>query len=192
MNLAIDERNDLMTSSRVRECGAEPETKRLYKNDWWYVGTASKSQDSSTKESSANPQTGNTEANRLTNKLRPVRKDSGIITLNGDRKVLLQQWECVVIERQEDAVCCELHDLTNELNPPEYAEVLLAEFNTWDLPLLVEGAVFYWSLGRLIRQTGQVLRFSEFIVRRIPKLSQLQRREISRKVEKLNGILLRK
>lgn len=133
------------------------------------------------------PQTG-----QPTKKVRPVSKDLGVITLDGNRKVLLQQWECVVLEHQGDVVCCELYDLTDESNPIEYAEVLLREFNQWDRPLLIEGAVFYWSLGHLQWHYGKIERFNEFRVRRMPKLSLAKQKEITRKVKNLSGILLGK
>lgn len=86
-------------------------------------------------------------------------------TLGGNRKVLLQQWECVVLDREEDVVCCELHDLTDESMPSEYAEIFVQQFNACDIPLLEEGAVFYWSLGHVQRPKGQIVNFSEFRMR---------------------------
>ena len=103
-------------------------------------------------------------------------------------KTLLQQWECVVISTDEETVHCEMHDLTDEDNSVEFAELLWSEFNDYDKPLLVEGAVFYWSIGHLRKQSGQVRRFSETRLRRMPKLSVAKRREISRKAELLNGL----
>jgi hypothetical protein len=191
MSLVLDERISRETNSHVRESISEPETKRLRKGDWWYLESSTLSENAST--NGEEPETAELtmpQSGPAIKTIRPVSKDLGIVTLEGDRKVLLQQWECVVLERQGDVVCCELHDLTDESNPVEYAEVLLREFNTWDLPLLVEGSVFYWSLGHLRRQTGQVKRFTEFRLRRMPKLSQAKRHEITRKVKTLSGLLL--
>lgn len=194
MIAVADEIATLKTIARVRESSAVPNTWRLRKGDWWYL----KSPVSSGNESAIDKET---DAAKLTlpqskkgaaTKVRPVSKDLGTVTLDGDRKVLLQQWECVVLERQDDVVCCELYDLTNESNPIEYAEVLLNEFNAWDRPLLIEGAVFYWSLGHLRKQTGQVRRFTEFQLRRMPKLSQANQQQIAQKVKSLSGLLLGK
>jgi hypothetical protein len=193
MNLLLDERRSLETDSHVRESISEAATNRLSKGDWWFLESSTLQENVSTyvaepeTEKSTTPQPAS-----AAKTVRPVSKDVGIVTLDGDRKVLLQQWECVVLERQHDVVCCDLYDLTDLSNPVEYAEVLLSEFNEWDLPLLVEGAVFYWSLGHLRRHTGQVKRFTEFRLRRMPKISQAKRNEITRKVKNLSGLLLRK
>jgi hypothetical protein len=192
MNLLLDEKSQLETNAHIRESAFEPATKRLRKGDWWFLESSNLHAQNSTDEAEQkSEELTETQTLSSTKAIRPVSKDFGIVTLDGDRKVLLQQWECVVLERQLDVVCCELHDLTDESNPVEYAEVLVSEFNTWDLPLLVEGAVFYWSLGHLRRHTGQVKRFTEFRLRRMPKLSQAKRNEISRKVKNLSGILLK-
>lgn len=193
MNLLLNERSSLETSSHVRESISEPETKRLRKGDWWFLESSTLPENVSTNGAEPDTEKSTTPQSEAAPKtVRPMSKDVGIVTLDGDRKVLLQQWECVVLDRQHDVVCCELYDLTDESNPVEYAEVLLSEFNTWDLPLLVEGAVFYWSLGHLRRQTGQVKRFTEFRLRRMPKLGQAKRNEITRKVKNLSGLLLEK
>lgn len=128
-----------------------------------------------------------TNQQRLT-ELSQLEDDSVGITLNGDRKILLQQWECVVLERRKDVVCCELYDLTNKSNPVEYAELFLDEFNDDDVPLLLDGAVFYWSIAHLGRVNGQVKRFSEIRLRRIPKISKAQQSEIARKVKQLSAL----
>ncbi|HBE71308.1 MAG TPA: hypothetical protein DDW52_24440 [Planctomycetaceae bacterium] len=193
MNLLLDERRSQETNSHVRESISEPETKRLRKGDWWFLESSTMPDNASTNSAEPDAEESTTPRSAVAPKtVRPVSKDVGIVTLDGDRKVLLQQWECVVLERQHDVVCCELYDITDESNPVEYAEVLLSEFNTWDLPLLVEGAVFYWSLGHFRRQTGQVKRFTEFRLRRMPDLGKAKRNEITRKVKNLSGLLLEK
>ena len=89
----------------------------------------------------------------------------------------------------DGVVKCELHDLTDESNPSEYAEVYVEQFNTYDVPFLVEGAVFYWSVGYLRKSNGQIRNVSEFIVRRIPKLTRSKRSEIALKVASIRGFL---
>jgi hypothetical protein len=91
---------------------------------------------------------------------------------------LLQQWECVVLRVRDDLVECEMHDLTNDSEPVEYAEVYINEFSLFDKPLLCEGAVFYWSIGHETKQTGQIRRYSDLRVRRMPPLGQVKKREI--------------
>jgi len=120
--------------------------------------------------------------------IEPVRKDKHTVRFPADRVKLLQQWECVVQTTDNECVECEMYDLTNEASPPEYASIYLDEFNLFDRPLLVEGAVFYWSIGHEIRKTGTVRRYSEIRVRRMPKLSKLQQREFSQRGQELGKL----
>jgi len=103
---------------------------------------------------------------------------------------MLQQWECVIHEVSEECVSCELHDLTDSLCPTEFAEIYVSEFSDFDRPLLEEGAVFYWSVGRETSKTGQVRRYSELRLRRMPPLSKSKRREITRKAQQLGQLLI--
>jgi hypothetical protein len=119
----------------------------------------------------------------------PIRRDSGIIRFSGDRVKLLQQWECVILSLHDDVVECEMHDLTDELKPVEHAEVYLEEFNLFDRKLLREGAVFYWSVGHETKRTGQVRRYSELRVRRMPPLSNLKKREIRERAKRLSDLI---
>lgn len=102
---------------------------------------------------------------------------------------VLQQWECVIHEISGDCVSCELHDLTDSTCPTEFAEIYISEFSEFDRPLLEEGAVFYWSVGRETSKTGQVRRYSELRMRRMPPLSRSKRREIARKAQQLGQLL---
>jgi hypothetical protein len=95
----------------------------------------------------------------------------------------------VVLEADDEVVCCEMHDLTDESRPNEYAEIFLRQFNAYDRPLLIEGAVFYWSMGYRQKQSGQILNVSEFILRRTPRLTRKQKSEIAGKVAKLRELL---
>lgn len=115
--------------------------------------------------------------------LPPVHKDK--LKIRGsDRAIkLLQQWECVVIDVDEDCVECEMHDLTDDSQPVELAEIYLDEFNLFDRHLLAEGTVFYWSIGREECKTGTIRRYSELRVRRMPPLSNLRKRELAREAE---------
>jgi hypothetical protein len=119
----------------------------------------------------------------------PVRKDRLSIRTPDSRLKLLQQWECVVSHVRDDCVECEMYDLTDESMPMEQAELYLEEFNHYDRPLLQEGAVFYWSIGHETSRTGQVRRYSDLRVRRMPPLSKLRKREISREAERISGLI---
>lgn len=119
----------------------------------------------------------------------PIRKDRFAIQLSDKKIKLLQQWECVVLNVRKDYIECEMHDLTDNSQPPEYAEIDLDEFHHYDRPLLAEGAVFYWSVGRETRTTGNIRRYSDLRVRRMPPLSKLKKREIAAEAEKLSELL---
>ena len=161
-------------------------TGRLRRRDWW-IATDDLAQQDDT-DTLVDIDESNTAFEPTAKKVRAIHKDSVNVSLEGDTKKLLQQWECVVLSTDVATVHCEMHDLTNESNEVEYAELLWSEFNDYDKPLLQEGAVFYWSIGHLRKESGQVRRFSETRVRRMPKLSRLKHLEISRKVETLNGL----
>ena len=129
-----------------------------------------------------------TESPQLAKFTKAIRKDSLEAKQDISRTISLQQWECVVTEVLDDVVCCEMHDLSDECNPREYAEVYIAEFSEFDRPLLSEGTVFYWSVGHTRKRSGQIVRSSELRVRRMPKLTKSQKAQITRKVQKLNEI----
>ena len=119
----------------------------------------------------------------------PIRKSSLGVKLSGHRFKVLQQWECIVTAIQDDCVCCEMHDLTDESNPAEYAEVLIEEFSEYDRPMLAEGSVFYWSVGHIQKANGQIRKSSELRVRRMPPLTSSQRAEIAKKVGQLRDLI---
>ena len=85
---------------------------------------------------------------------------------------MLQQWEGVVTRVEGDGFEAELHDLTDSSNPPEFAELPLAEISEADKPLLMPGCVFYWIIGYETRSGGQITRVSEIRVRRMPRWSK--------------------
>lgn len=174
------------TSSSNSE--GEAVTRRIGPDDWllpevepvWDETTADAS------KSSADPS--ETATDRIVPKRisEPIRKDSLSPKQTRRRVKLLQQWECVVVRVYDDIVECELHDLTNESQPVEIAEVYLEEFNVFDRDLLQEGAVFYWSIGHETSEVGQVRRYSELRVRRMPALSKLRKQDIAIRAERLS------
>ena len=181
--------NMLATEARLTSKDTEIGTVRIKQDDWWFSLTDDATSGKATDSNSVKILESHcTLADPTIKKMKTIHKDSVGVELGGDKKVLLQQWECIVLDADTEAVHCEMHDLTNESNPIEYAEVLWSEFNEYDKPLLTEGAVFYWSIGHLRRETGQVRRFSETRLRRMPKLSKTKMQEISRKVERLSGL----
>ena len=124
-------------------------------------------------------------------RVRTIDKQAGAIDIGGSLKILDQQWECVVVGRDDETVHCELHDLTQPDNEAEYVEVFLNEFSEYDRPRLREGAVFYWSIGRIRKEHGQIVKFAELRLRPDPRISQSANRRIAERARKLNGIFRR-
>lgn len=122
---------------------------------------------------------------------RPVPSVPPPIRLSDRRVQLLQQWECVVHSVADGLVTCELHDLTVESEPMEIAEIYLEEFSDFDKPLLKEGTVFYWSVGRETSSAGQVRRYSELRVRRVPALTRSRRNVIASHAKELDAFFHR-
>jgi hypothetical protein len=65
-----------------------------------------------------------------------------------------------------------VNDATNSQNPAEQVEVDLEEVSTSDLPLLAEGATFYWCIGYRDTPGGQRERISTLRFARQPHLSK--------------------
>lgn len=117
---------------------------------------------------------------------KPVRKADNVFRLGDSHSKLIQQWECLVLHVDGECVACEMCDLTDESKAAEFSEVYLSEFSPFDKDLLQEGAVFYWSIGHETSRSGQVRKFSEFRVRRVPPISKLRKREIDREAKKIH------
>ena len=123
--------------------------------------------------------------------VKTIDKQAASIDIGGSLKMLDQQWECVVVGRDGETVHCELHDLSNLENEAEYAEVFLTEFSEYDRPRLKEGSVFYWSIGRIREEHGQIRKFSELRLRPTPRISQAAQRRIAERAKRLDGIFRR-
>ncbi|MCR9293908.1 MAG: hypothetical protein NXI32_14375 [bacterium] len=164
------------------------ETQRLSYEDWWYPERESATSERSTLLSSQNGS--DTEASEITRYTSPVRKSTLGVKLTGHRVKMLQQWECIIQSVDDECVCCEMHDLTDESQPVEYAEIFIQEFSEYDRPLLAEGTAFYWSIGHVRRSNGQIIRNSEIRVRRMPKLNRSQQAEISTRVARLGELII--
>lgn len=183
------------TSSRVNESEFNMPTRGMRVDDWLLpeVESIDSSVGETTAKKFAAPSLSETARvavqNIAQNVSAPVLKERISVRKPDSRLKLLQQWECVVSRVRDDCVECEMHDLTDESMPVEQAEVYLEEFNHYDRPLLQEGAVFYWSIGHETYKTGQVRRYSDLRVRRMPPLSKLRKREISREAERISGLI---
>ena len=83
---------------------------------------------------------------------------------------LLQEWEGYVTEIFEDTFSAELIDITaDEDVAREEAEFPLADVDDGDKSLLRPGAVFRWTIGYLVSQTGGKKRVSQVVFRQLPQ-----------------------
>jgi len=80
---------------------------------------------------------------------------------------LLQKWEGIVLDVQEESFTARLVDQNNE-GPDEEAEFSLEEVTLEDISLLQPGAVFYWNIGFSDKLSGQRERVSIIRFRRLP------------------------
>ena len=186
MSLSVAE-----TRSRVVASGFDNETRSIRTDDWYLPSVESSVCDITTDDFGASRVC---EAQSTTRDIQacvaqPVRRSELTIRLSNECNRPLQQWECVVLAVQADCIECEMHDLADVSRSFEYAEIYIEEFSDFDRPLLQEGAVFYWSIGHRASRSGQVRRYSELRVRRLPSLTRSQRQEITQKAAHLNELL---
>jgi hypothetical protein len=73
--------------------------------------------------------------------------------------LLVQYWEGYVTKISDSHFCARLTD--PKTKEAEDAQILKSELAEDDLPLLVEGGVFYWSIGRLRSHSGRPQLISE-------------------------------
>lgn len=84
-----------------------------------------------------------------------------------DNYKLLQQWEGVVQEIDDEYFVCQLRDLSGD-EPDETAEIFLEEVSDNDRSLITAGAFFYWNIGYYENKSGQRTRSSMIRFRRLP------------------------
>lgn len=92
--------------------------------------------------------------------------------------IVLQRWVGRVEFVQNETFCAILLDSMNSHNPPEEVELDLREVSESDLPLLAEGATFYWSIGYRDTPGGQRERISTLRFARQPRLTKLDQKQI--------------
>ena len=88
------------------------------------------------------------------------------------RVTVLQRWVGRVERVESDRFFAVVDDATNPQNPPELVELDRREVSKSDLPLLAEGAAFYWSIGYRDTPGGQRERTSTLRFARRPHLSK--------------------
>lgn len=98
-----------------------------------------------------------------------------------DRSVVLQRWEGRVEYLTDGGFVATLKDLSGD-GSDEEAEFALEETSPMDLPLIQEGAIFYWSIGYRDSASGTRSRESVIRFRRLPHWSALDRKEAAERV----------
>lgn len=99
---------------------------------------------------------------------------------------VLKQWEGIV-EWVEDRSWfrARLTDLKSESGSRQQVEIDFEDVAPDDRPLIQEGAVFYWDIGRKKTRYGSVENFSEIRFRRMPAWSKRDLERAERKAREL-------
>ena len=78
-----------------------------------------------------------------------------------------QKYEGAVLSISDSSFTARLHNLSENLADEE-AEFAIEELNDDDIPLLKEGAIFYWNIGYLISYGGYRIACHMINFRRLP------------------------
>lgn len=89
----------------------------------------------------------------------------------------IERWEGYVSAIGEESFQAQLLSLTQG-GPEEFAEFELVDISPGDRELLVEGAVFYWSVGYHISETRQRMKASVVKFRRLPAWQERDMNEL--------------
>jgi hypothetical protein len=104
---------------------------------------------------------------------------------------VLQRWIGRVEHLKTDRFLAVLTDATNSQNPPEQVELEREEVSKSDLPLLAEGASFYWSIGYRDTPGGQRDRISTLRFARQPHLRKADLERIFERADLSAAVLQR-
>lgn len=119
-----------------------------------------------------------------------VLSDAPKINKPRDKSVVLQDWEGVVETVGNESFTARLRDLTiNERDPSEIAEFPVEDVSDDDRELLDVGAVFYVTVGRLIRSNGRQERFGRIVFRRLPGWTSSTLRRAEKRAERFSRYL---
>jgi len=105
------------------------------------------------------------------------------------RVTVLQRWVGVVEQVKADQFVAIIQDATNRSNPPELVEMDRAELSKSDIPLLAEGATFYWSIGYRDSPGGQRERIATLRFARRPRLSQASVKKLTEEADRTAALL---
>ncbi|HTC90723.1 MAG TPA: hypothetical protein VK686_20610 [Bryobacteraceae bacterium] len=125
---------------------------------------------------------------------RPVEKPDTLVRLPSLEK---SQWKVTVLQRwigrieqvKAKTFIAVLNDATSVQNPPEEMEFESAEVSPSDLPLLVPGAIFYWSIGYQDTPGGQRQRVAALRFARQPRLSDAEVGRVFERADRLAAFL---
>ena len=102
--------------------------------------------------------------------------------------ISLQKWEGSVIEVKTDSFVAKLVDMKNDALD-EKADILISEVSEDDLPLVVPGAIFYWTIGYYVAKSRQRKRESVIRFRRLPEWTTDEIVAAEREAEKSINLL---
>src|SRR5271165_2263995 len=117
----------------------------------------------------------------------PVEPRTHLPALSQAFKVL-QQWEGTVLSRNGDQFEALVRDAIEKQRPEERATIKIDEVTEDDRLLIMPGAIFFWTIGYLIRKSGRstssVIRF-----RRLPQWSSFELERANQKSHEFEYIL---
>lgn len=99
-----------------------------------------------------------------------------------------QKWEGYVTEVGEETFSAKLLPIRGQESELE-AEIYLEYVEQPDLDLVEPGAVFYWSIGDIIKPSGNTCRASQIRFRRLPPWTKQQIETARAKAEELMSLL---
>lgn len=97
--------------------------------------------------------------------------------------VAIQKWEGYVLSVKDSSFIARLIDLKNN-QIDEEAEFLLSEVSEDDKKLMVNGAVFYWSVG-YYNISGQKMRSSVIRFRRLPQWNNRELQDLRNQAQQI-------
>lgn len=105
-----------------------------------------------------------------------------------DKFITLHKWQCFVedIRREEGVFIGRIQDGPARSNSDDHVmEFPFDDVAEDDLPLVREGAVFLWYVGRAISVSGQTTRGSRVIFRRLPVWTDEDKEESRREAKRI-------
>jgi hypothetical protein len=107
-----------------------------------------------------------------------------------EKFLVLQDWEGAVESIGPETFTARLRDWTNkEAYASEIAELPIADVSDDDRELLRPGAIFYLTVGRVIRHNGRHDRVGRLVFRRLPAWTASTFRRAEQRTERLRRFL---